>query len=1043
MATKGVELASAYIALSVSTDGVGRSIEKAFAGTDKQAATAGRRMGTAMSKSLDSSFGGSSSASSAKFMTGFQSDAERRGAAVGTRVGTVIGRSIGGALRVGIGLAATSAAGAVTALGYTLNKGFQRLESIDQAKFKLQALGNSAEDVQKIMDSAAQAVKGTAFSLDQAANAAASAVAAGVKPGKELTDYLTTIADTAAVAGTSFDEMASIFNKVQTNGKAFTDDLQMLADRGIPIFQTLREQYGVTAEEFQKMVEDGKVNADDFARALDTKLGGAAQKMGQSFSGSVDNMQAAIARVGANFLTEMFGGDSANALAGPTEAVNTLTTKFDEFNGWISANGPEIKEFFTDAAGVAKSFGEAVGPPLKTGADLLREYPGLIQAAVIGFGAWKTISGVSTLITSLKTVNSMLGTTLPASAGKTKGALSGALIGPGAAVVAGSWGIMELQNQLDQLFNTSIFSGQVPGSPMWFLKGGWKNISFNNPFNDNDNQPLPPTTPGVPFSPDSLSPNATVPGSGPVSQNPLDIITGGTPRRASTGLDDLLGLSGQGGQGASLNIATAQRGGNYGLPAGTNTGGYGTGTSDTFPPWVMQIADAFGIKPSTYAGHQESDRNEPGYAPNPQGLNRGIDWSGPAANMQRFADYLKTVPGSLEQVIWQNPATGASVEIAGGQPQPGYFSGDLAGHQDHVHTRQSGPIPLPPWVKTYDTGGWLPPGITPVNNATGKPELILNPEQIRQMQQQGIDPNTLLHGQAQGAFPGPIPEQPVDPAQAPQMGRTEGYIPAGAGFTGKTGGGIAGSFIALGGEAAKGAIQMAADAGKMAASMGSMGGGGQAAGAGIQIGADIAKRGVDYGVEMAGIGIGALTEILSPFGAPRWLSDVDPTAFMPNMGGGPIAITAGEAMAQGQGPGQAPAPGTPVPSGTAVHGQALGAPPGPPAFPGAGAAAGIPVTPPPPQQPKDEFNFLDIIQGGVYDSGGVLAPNTAAINLSRQPEYVMTQQQWKTMEANAASGGRGETNYYVQGVNLNDALRELKKTERRNSGPTMRGKAGL
>lgn len=141
-------------------------------------------------------------------------------------------------------------------------------------------------------------------------------------------------------------------------------------------------------------------------------------------------------------------------------------------------------------------------------------------------------------------------------------------------------------------------------------------------------------------------------------------------------------------------------GGTYGLPAGTDTGGYGSGGA-VFPGWVHQLGDYFGVKPSTYSGHQEGNRNEPGYAPNPQGLNRGIDWSGPVENMQRFAEYLATVAPALEQVIWQNPSTGSSVEIAGGQPQPGYFSGDLAGHQDHVHTRQSAPIPLPGGGMTF------------------------------------------------------------------------------------------------------------------------------------------------------------------------------------------------------------------------------------------------------------------------------------------------------------------------------------------------------
>ena len=133
----------------------------------------------------------------------------------------------------------------------------------------------------------------------------------------------------------------------------------------------------------------------------------------------------------------------------------------------------------------------------------------------------------------------------------------------------------------------------------------------------------------------------------------------------------------------------------YGLPAGVNSGGYG-GKGVQFPDWVNQIAAAFGIEPSTYPGHQESDRNEPGYAPNPQHQNRAIDWTGPTENLQRFAEYLLSVQQGVEQVIWQNPQTGQQIGIAGGKVAPaGYYAGDFGGHTDHVHTRQSMPIPLP------------------------------------------------------------------------------------------------------------------------------------------------------------------------------------------------------------------------------------------------------------------------------------------------------------------------------------------------------------
>ncbi|WP_082945094.1 glycoside hydrolase family 25 protein [Mycobacterium sp. 852013-50091_SCH5140682] len=145
----------------------------------------------------------------------------------------------------------------------------------------------------------------------------------------------------------------------------------------------------------------------------------------------------------------------------------------------------------------------------------------------------------------------------------------------------------------------------------------------------------------------------------------------------------------------------------YGLPRGASVN-YG---ANGFPDWVYQLAQVFGLRASTYPGHQESNRNEAGFAPNPQQLNRGIDWAGPVENMQRFADYLMTVRGSLEQIIWQNPNTGQRAGVAGGRDvtDTGYYASDYGGHRDHVHTRQSAPIPMP---------GDIAPGPPPADAVT-------------------------------------------------------------------------------------------------------------------------------------------------------------------------------------------------------------------------------------------------------------------------------------------------------------------------------------
>ena len=130
------------------------------------------------------------------------------------------------------------------------------------------------------------------------------------------------------------------------------------------------------------------------------------------------------------------------------------------------------------------------------------------------------------------------------------------------------------------------------------------------------------------------------------------------------------------------------------IPYGLRTGASISYGAKGFPPWVEELGRQYGVQPSTYPGHQESDRNEKGYAANPEHQNRGIDWSGTVEKMQAFADALYSMAPKfpqLEQIIWQNPNTGKKVGWAGGSPDStgSYFASDYSGHQDHVHTRQS------------------------------------------------------------------------------------------------------------------------------------------------------------------------------------------------------------------------------------------------------------------------------------------------------------------------------------------------------------------
>jgi tape measure domain-containing protein len=282
---------------------------------------------------------------------------------------------VGGLFEKGMGAvkgAALGAGAAVAAVaGVALVKGFQRLDAIDQATAKLTGLGHSADEVKGIMSNATAAVKGTAFGLGEAASQAATAVAAGVKPGADLTRTLSLMADTATIAGADMGEIGPIFNKIAASGKLTGESLAQLQDRGIPAIQFLSESLHKTPEEVQKLVSAGKVGFPEFQDAMEKGLGGAAQASGQTFQGAMANVQASLGRLGAGVLGPLF-----TSLA---PLLNSLIPVFDSLGGVAAQLGTQLSAVFAPLIPVLGPVIEMLGKALLSA--LTTVMPAFIQLA--------------------------------------------------------------------------------------------------------------------------------------------------------------------------------------------------------------------------------------------------------------------------------------------------------------------------------------------------------------------------------------------------------------------------------------------------------------------------------------------------------------------------------------------------------------------------------------------------------------------------------------------------------------------------------------
>ena len=291
-----------------------------------------------------------------------------------------LGRMAKGGLKIAAGGMAALAATVAT---MTIKGGIDRALNIEDAQAKLKGLGHDADSVENIMNSALDSVRGTAYGLDAAATIAASAVAAGVKPGQQLTKYLGTTADAATIAGVSLSEMGSIFNKVQTQQRAYTMELNQLADRGIPIYQWLQEELGVTQEALREMVAKGELDSDTYFKVIQKNIGGAALESGKTTRGAWANLQAAMSRVGARIVS------------GPIENVRIA---FGDMTKWIDANSDSIVYAVQDTIDTMLKLGRAAISVGKFLWDMRAPIGGLVtafiayKAAIIAVNVVKAIN---------------------------------------------------------------------------------------------------------------------------------------------------------------------------------------------------------------------------------------------------------------------------------------------------------------------------------------------------------------------------------------------------------------------------------------------------------------------------------------------------------------------------------------------------------------------------------------------------------------------------------------------------------------------------
>jgi tape measure domain-containing protein len=244
----------------------------------------------------------------------------------------------------------------LVAIGTAAIKSASDLETLETSFISLTGGAEQASDMMKQLN---EFTAKTPFQIDAVANSARQLIASGTGIG-EVNDKLQFLGDIAATSGSSINEIAAIFAKVNAKGKVELESLNQLAERGIPIFKALSDATGLPAEKLGA----GRVSVEQFNAVLKSFAEeggfaeGAMERLSETaagkFSTAIDNLKIAGAQLVESLMPALKASiDRVTELAQKFTRLDTNTKKTTlQIAAAVAAIGPMLVVLPQVAAGV-------------------------------------------------------------------------------------------------------------------------------------------------------------------------------------------------------------------------------------------------------------------------------------------------------------------------------------------------------------------------------------------------------------------------------------------------------------------------------------------------------------------------------------------------------------------------------------------------------------------------------------------------------------------------------------------------------------------
>lgn len=211
-----------------------------------------------------------------------------------------VDRALGGIQRSAGTVSAAVKTAAVALVGFAtgavIRNIVQTTSRFEDLRTTLASVTGGAREGAEAFDFISRFATQTQFGVEELTQTYIKLQGAGITPTTEL---LTTFTDAAAVTTDqlgSLQAITDLFSRTVSGGLGL-EELERLADRGIPVYRILEEQIGVTRQtvsEFGKTAEGARLITEALTRGINERFGGATAARINNVSTQFSNLQIAI-----------------------------------------------------------------------------------------------------------------------------------------------------------------------------------------------------------------------------------------------------------------------------------------------------------------------------------------------------------------------------------------------------------------------------------------------------------------------------------------------------------------------------------------------------------------------------------------------------------------------------------------------------------------------------------------------------------------------------------------------------------------------------